>query len=72
MAPHNPPKREPQSVDYTIALDRLVRIFAARGTKPARTVGEKHILQDSGIKREVALVETDRFKNKNFHEYILA
>jgi len=67
MTTHDSLKPEPQSRDYTIATDRLIRILAAGRNKSARFIRKKKKFEYSRIKRQVSLVETDSTKDELFH-----
>lgn len=62
---------EPQPSDYTIALDGLVRIFAAARGKPTRFVRQKEVFQGSRIGRQISLIEADGVKKYRLHYYVI-
>lgn len=58
---------QPQSVNYTIALDSLIRILAACGMKPAGSIGLPDRFYHSCIWRNIPLIETDTTEYQRFH-----
>jgi len=59
VASDNAFKSQPQSPDYTIALDCLIRVLAARWRETAGAVSQKEKLKDAGVERQIFLIETD-------------
>lgn len=67
MTAENPLHPKRQSSDYTTALDCFIRVLTTGWRKSARLISEKEKLEYPRIKRKVALVETNKGKEKAFH-----
>lgn len=70
MASDDPFHSEPQSMDYTIAFECLIRILAAPWRKATCFIRQKQKLEDPRINRQVPLIEPDCMENQEFHDSI--